>query len=36
MKFFPGREISRKEIEVDRAKIDVIAKLPMPKCMKNI
>jgi len=31
-----GHEISRKEIEVDRAKIDVIAKLPMPKCVKDI
>ena len=27
---------SLKKIEVDRAKIEVIAKLPMPKCMKDI
>ena len=26
----------KKRIEVDRAKIDVIAKLPMPKCVKDI
>ena len=25
-----------KGIEVDRAKIDIIKKLPMPKCMKDI
>ena len=31
-----GHEISRKEIEVNRAKIDVIGKLPMPNCMKDI
>ena len=31
-----GHEISKKEIEVDRAKIEVIAKLPMPKCVKDI
>ena len=31
-----GHEISKKGIEVDRAKIKVIAKLPMPKCMKDI
>ena len=29
-------KISRKGIEVDKAKIDVIAKLLMPKCMKDI
>jgi len=29
-------EISKKEIEVDRAKIEVIAKLPTPKCVKDI
>ena len=29
-------EISKKGIEVDRAKIEVISKLPMPKCMKDI
>jgi len=31
-----GHEILRKGIEVDRAKIDVIAKLSMPKCVKDI
>jgi len=31
-----GHEISKKGIEVDRAKIEVIAKLPMPKYMKDI
>ena len=31
-----GHEISKKGIEVDRAKIEVIAKLPMPKCVKYI
>ena len=31
-----GHKISNKEIEVDRAKIEVIAKLPMPKCVKDI
>ena len=25
-----------KRIEVDRTKIDIITKLPMPKCMKDI
>ena len=29
-------QISRKEIEVDKTKIDVIAKLPKPKCVKDI
>ena len=29
-----GHEISKKGIEVDRGKIEVITKLPMPKCMK--
>ena len=29
-------EISRKGIEMDKPKINVIAKLPMPKCMKDI
>ena len=29
-------EISRKGIKVDKAKIDIIAKLSMPKCVKNI
>ena len=31
-----GHEISRKGIEVDRAKIEVIVKLPTPKCVKDI
>jgi len=31
-----GHEIYRKQIEVDKAKIDVIAKLPIPKCVKDI
>jgi len=31
-----GHEISKKGIEVDRAKINVIAKLPMPKYVKDI
>ena len=31
-----GHEISKKGIEVNRAKIEAIAKLPMPKCMKDI
>ena len=31
-----SHEISKKEIKVDRAKIEVIAKLPMPKSMKDI
>ena len=31
-----GHEISKKGIEVDRAKIEAIAKLPMPKCVKDI
>ena len=26
----------KKRIEVDRAKIEVIAKLPIPKCVKDI
>ena len=29
-------EISRKRIEVDKAKIEVIAKLSIPKCVKDI
>jgi len=29
-------KISKKGIEVDRAKIEFIAKLPMPKCVKDI
>ena len=31
-----GHEIFKKGIEVDKAKIEVIAKLPMPKCVKDI
>ena len=31
-----GHEISKKGIEVDKSKIEVIAKLPMPKCVKDI
>jgi len=31
-----GHEISRKGIEVGKAKIDVITKLPIPKCVKDI
>ena len=31
-----SHEISRKGIEVDKAKIEVIAKLPTPKCVKDI
>ena len=31
-----GHEISKKGIEVDRTKIEVIAKLSMPKCVKEI
>jgi len=31
-----GHEISKKGIEMDKAKIEVIAKLHMPKCVKNI
>ena len=31
-----GHEISRKGIEVDKAKIEVIAKLLTPKCVKDI
>jgi len=30
-----GHEIFRKGIEVDKAKIDVIAKLHIPKCVKD-
>ena len=32
----PRHKISRKQIEVDKAKIEVIAKLPMLKCVKDI
>jgi len=31
-----GHEIIKKGIEVVKVKIDVIAKLPMPKCVKDI
>ena len=31
-----GHEISRRGIEVDKAKIEVIAKLQSPKCIKDI
>jgi len=31
-----GHEISKKGIEVDKAKIEVITKLPIPKCIKDI
>jgi len=31
-----GHEIYRKGIEVDKVKIEVIAKLPTPKCLKDI
>ena len=31
-----GHEISKKGIEVDKSKIEVITKLPMPKCVKDI
>jgi len=31
-----GHEISRKEFEVNKVKIDVIAKLHVPKCVKDI
>jgi len=29
-------EVSRKELEVDKSKVEVIAKLPEPKCLKDI
>jgi len=31
-----GHEISKKRIEADRAKVEVIAKLSMSKCVKDI
>ena len=31
-----GHEISKRGIEVDRSKVKVIAKLPEPKCIKDI
>ena len=30
-----GHEISKKGIKVDKANIDVIAKLPIPRCVKD-
>jgi len=35
-KIILGHEISKKGIEVDRAKIEDITKLPMLKCVKDI
>nr|GEW30390.1 reverse transcriptase domain-containing protein [Tanacetum cinerariifolium] len=32
----PGHKISKSEIEVDRAKVDVIAKLPLPTTVKGV
>jgi len=32
----PSHEISRKEIKVDKAKVEIIAKLPIPRCVKDI
>jgi len=31
-----GHEVSSKGIQVDKAKVEVIAKLPKPNCIKNI
>ena len=31
-----GHKISRNRIEVDKAKIDVIAKFLVPKCVKDV
>jgi len=31
-----GHKISRKGIEVDKVNIEIIAKLPTPKCVKDI
>ena len=31
-----GHEVSRRGIEVDKFKVKVIAKLPKPKCLKDI
>ena len=31
-----GHEVSNKGIEVDRSKVEVITKLPEPKCLKDI
>ena len=33
---YPRHEVSHKGIEVDRSKVDVITKLPEPKCLKDI
>ncbi|GJY90106.1 hypothetical protein Tco_0505302 [Tanacetum coccineum] len=32
----PGHKISKSRIEVDRAKVDVIAKLPHPTTVKGV
>ena len=34
--FILGHEISSRGIEVDKSKVEVIAKLPKPKCLKDI
>ena len=31
-----GHEISSRRIEVDKSKVEVITKLPKPKCLKDI
>ena len=31
-----GHEICRKGIKVDKAKVEIIAKLPIPRCVKDI
>jgi len=31
-----GHEISRKDIKVDKAKVEIIAKLSIPRCVKDI
>jgi len=31
-----GHKVSSQGIEVDKAKVEVIAKLPKPKCIKDI
>jgi len=31
-----GYKVSSKGIEIDKAKVEVIAKLPEPKCIKDI
>jgi len=35
-RFVLGHEVSRIGIEVDKSKVEVIAKLPEPKCLKDI